>query len=227
MATKTGTRRYVVERIGVRFVILDIQECSYRECSEGTTRLQAEEQCRVLNEGRRADSKQRCPTSLHREFTGHGVTAEWLSKWFGDRYEGDVQEMQDSLTERQEHLIATYKSWLVPMLFAWSDEVAELCGYGGAKRKTWPTHRIIKMIEEDTFHQIPRTFESLHLQIYPSDRWREWADDSHAMTHKALLSVHYLSPEPTPIKAAFAGMPKSSYMRVIDEAHRLVARRVT
>jgi hypothetical protein len=219
--------RFRVERIDSRFEIFDTVDCTYSLCEPGTSRPDADEQCARLNGVSRKNTDE---DSLHRQFTKGGVTPERLQLESDDTGRPSYQPV---VTPREQQLIDSYKTWLPPLLEAWADEVARQCG--PARRSSWFTHLILKMLKTD------------ELQLKVRGDW--WADDAKAyediermqsilwphpqqdfdtdeiLELREMLIVHYLSPDSDPVKAGNFGISERTYRRQLDAAHRLVAYR--
>jgi hypothetical protein len=220
--------RFRVEWIGTRFAIFDSRECSYRVCAPGTSRLDADKQCAELNTPTRKHAPE--PPSLEREFEeSGGITRERLELEL-DETGLPPEFFKSVVTPREQQLIDSYKTWLVPMLRTWADAVALQCGYGPTRRRSWYTYLIVKLIEADSFRferaaKADDLIERLHWMFWPSNFMREYFDTDDTFELRMVLAVHYLSPDAAPVKAAYFGMSERTYLRYVDAAHRMIAGR--
>jgi hypothetical protein len=229
MASKkhtTNPLRFRVERIGDRFVIFDAQTWTYTQCQPGTSGSQADQECAARNgTGRQKTSESPVHQQFRDKFRGPGVTSEDLAEYSGLRPREQRPPGLDTLTPKARQLLDNAKTWLPPMLRAWANEVATQCGYGGARRRTWHTYLVAKAIRKEatTFTFTDSAIEGLHYDVWPTppDSWECRGDIE--IEQRTALVVHYLSPDPDRIKAAYFGVSERTYQRLLDSARQMLA----
>lgn len=223
-------RRFRVSSIGDRWTIFDTHNVHTKLCPKGTTRLEAEKACAQLNDG--IDNAKAVPAGklpVTREFQQAGITRERLFKI--DEWDREKEDIIDPLAP---HRVATWKTWLPPILRAWSDEVATQCSHGGAKRGTWPIYKIFEVLRTADLATDLDAFKftddfvlrNLHEALWPTFDWR-WRVDfditEEEIEHRKVLCIHYLSRDSDRIKSAYFGVSERTYQRQVTAAHNWFA----
>jgi hypothetical protein len=132
-----------------------------------------------------------------------------------------------SQRERVQKLVDAYKTWLPALLETWADEVILQCECAAT---AWPTYRIMRLIDANTFVFRSKNdhIAALHRLVFPSRLSRYYSFyfyDAELFELRKLVSVHYLSGDPAHIKAAYFGLSKRHYLRLLNAAHRFIAAR--
>ena len=195
----TPNPRFRVERMGAVFLLLDYVDIKYEIFY---SRIDADREC-VRRNG--AVPKRSPGLSIDAE-TGRERALEWC----------------EPLTPHEQRLVDNFRSWLPASLRAWALEAAAQLGYGGARRKSWPTYKIMKILEApiELFKFSAESLWDLHYTIWPSYPSAEEPEFG------KLLAIHYLSPDTDIIKGAYFGFSRRQYQREVDAAHRWLAREV-
>jgi hypothetical protein len=199
--------RVMRDDIGKRFVVVDTVAI---EIYEFNTKLAADQDCARRN-GTLKKSRGR---RVYDAKTDRDIDPDT-----GRQFDADTgREIDPPLKPREQRLVDTCQAWLPPILRTWSGEVAAQCGYGGARRKSWPTYRIMRTLDApaERFKFSADTLSDVHFTI-----WETYCEEAEM---GRLLAVHYLSPDPDIIKGAHFGLSRRQYQREVDTAYRWLAR---
>jgi hypothetical protein len=240
--------RFRVERIGDQFVILDSVAVKYDLFA---SRLEAEQVCAARN-GTAPGRKSTEPT-ISRQFREKGVTVEEIDAfydacdradaprlWEMRRSAGAVFHSVDGCEYRVRvrgeteapprpapvagKSVEVYKNWLPPLLRDWAEQIATHFGYGGTKRGSWRTYRVINAIRADGWDNF--AFENAASSELHCEVWQPYAPLTQAQIElRRVLAVHYLAADPDHIKARYFGVSERTYRRQVDAAHRSLALR--
>jgi hypothetical protein len=219
--------RFWIERLGTKFIVLESGSLKFDEFD---TRREAEGACSARN-GAKPKTELHVLQEKFREF---GVTPDrigeydqLLSSRHGDpEIYGKLQDRADQARIKRIHrLVTAYPQWLPQLLRSWADEIARQCG---EKRDSWPTYRIFNAIRSDGecfAFKSSSAIAGVHSEIWPS--WKEdYLYPRENTDGRAILVLHYLSPDPAHIKANYWGVSKRTYLEHVAAAHRWLALRL-